>query len=141
MESTFLKLPIFPEKLMTPGKKNRVSLNESIRSHIDLILVTTIGEHKFDPAYGFALWSYDFEMLTTRMWKDEMAKSLEEALNQYEERLEQIKINIEVKEVESVFRKVQHIRKKMFVEIRSKIRQTGNSFEYSTAFFISPLDK
>lgn len=140
MNKRFLKIPLDTTELMKPGNRGRVGLEKSIIAHINLIISTVMGEHRYDEEYGFKLWSYDFEMLTTRRWKDQMAQSLLQAVNRYEKRLGDTKVEVEVRQVEWELKKVHQIRKKMFVNLNAKLSSTGSSFKYSTGFFISPLD-
>lgn len=140
MNKRFLKIPLDTTELMKPGNKGRLGLERSIISHINLIISTVMGEHRYDENYGFQLWSYDFEMLTTRRWKDQMAQSLLQAVNRYEKRLKDAHVEVEVRQVEWELKKIHQIRKKMFVNLTAKLSSTGSSFKYSTGFFISPLD-
>ena len=73
MKQKYYKLPVRLEKLFEGDIRQleRCSELESIDQHIELLLTTCPGEHRFDPKYGCRIWELDFErIVSTEQWKE-----------------------------------------------------------------------
>ena len=73
MNNSFYKLPIrFDSLFNEEGSQMRMcSELESIDQHIELLLTTCPGEHKFNKNYGCRIWDMDFELVFSRQKWDE----------------------------------------------------------------------
>ena len=62
MKQKYYKLPVRLEKLFEGDIRQleRCSELESIDQHIELLLTTCPGEHRFDPKYGWRVWGVGF---------------------------------------------------------------------------------
>lgn len=65
MKQKYYKLPVRLEKLFEGDTRQleRCSELESIDQHIELLLTTYPGEHRFDPKYGCRIWELDLSAL------------------------------------------------------------------------------
>ncbi|MEZ0540558.1 GPW/gp25 family protein [Fibrella arboris] len=92
-------------RLMQPGNLPKLSLTEAIRQHIDLLLVTRLGEYRFDPQLGNAVWQGDYAAIThPTLWKGETEQSLTELIQHYEKRIRFARVAVDVDELEETDR-------------------------------------
>lgn len=80
--------------------KTTNSLKKSIDEHIELIIMTHLGENRNEPDYGFVLWDIEFENIEVDKFnthnnpKEDIEIRLNAALQKFEPRLKNIKANI-----------------------------------------------
>lgn len=114
----------------------------SISQHIELIIFTHFGEHRFNKGYGCAIWEYDFELITSHWkWEEKFKTSLLQAVTLAESRITQIDISIELGEAEAntFDTDTHHIKKKLDVSIDAVIIETGETYHFFTELFLGPL--
>lgn len=142
MNSTFYKRPLQFRRLFDRQHLETCSLGMSISQHIELIIFTRFGEHRYDTSFGCEVWELDFELITSRvLWEDKMQQSLSRALAEREPRIYDIEVSIDVTDVEKVYplRLVTEIKKRVAVGIKAKVTATGERYAFQTALFLSPL--
>jgi phage baseplate assembly protein W len=68
----------------------------SIEQHIALYLGTKPGEYHYDPAYGCLLHNYDFSQLTQMPKKEELKRSIEGYLKNFDPRVALVSLQLNV---------------------------------------------
>lgn len=117
-------------------------LGKSISNHIELIIFTRFGEHRFHNDFGCEIWDLDFELIVSEsIWEEKFRKSLLKSITDYEFRIYNTAVEVHITEVENVYplRKITEIKKKVDIIVRALIKTTGEKYFFSTALFLSPL--
>jgi phage baseplate assembly protein W len=115
---------------------------ESIDQHIELILTTCPGEHKFNKNFGCRIWDMDFELVFSRKkWEDDFTAHIRQAIRNFEQRLTNIKIKIQIMEVarEDLAMKTTAIKKKIVVFINGKLASTDEPCGFHYTLYLGPL--
>lgn len=118
------------------------NLGTSIAQNIFLIISSKFNEHRFDPEYGCEIWDKDFELITNQIkWQEEVNKSIVKSLKHYESRLENINVDTVITEQPHMnpVTRVRSIKKKIIVNVKGRIKATGEPFAYAPQLFISPI--
>ncbi len=117
-------------------KKNpklpKVKLEESVRRHLYLILITRFGEYRCDPSYGCQLWEHDFENLKALDDKKHtFENSIKTLLARHEPRLMETLVSIDIKEpdIKDPLKLTQKLRKRIEIKIRGRLAETNQPFE------------
>lgn len=143
MKVKLYQMPLRFDALMERNRElPACSLGTSIAQNIFLIVSSKYNEHRFDPRYGCEIWERDFELITnTIAWQEEVNRSITGSLMQYEPRLEKLDINTVVTEQPYQHPKthVKSIKKKIIINVKGRIKATGEPFFYSPQLFISPI--
>ena len=90
-------------------------LGKSISQNIELIIFTRFGEHRHNRNFGCEIWDLDFELIVSETtWEEKFRQSLLRSITEYERRLYQVEVEINMTEVEKKFsmRNVTEIKKK-----------------------------
>jgi phage baseplate assembly protein W len=130
---THYALPVNFEKLMRKGAAATCDLQESVRQHVFLLLVTRFGENSYDPQYGCELWEYDFEhpaILDGR--KNLLIQSIKNVLERQELRLGKINIKITIDTQEFVSRfnpKQPRVKKQVAITVTGVLKETNQVFQ------------
>jgi phage baseplate assembly protein W len=144
MRNNFYKLPvrfdaIFDEK---GGDMPMCSEIESIDQHIELLLTTCPGEHKFDKNFGCKIWDMDFESVVSRQkWEDDFTAYILQAVQKFEQRLKDVTVSIHIMEVtrEDFVMKATAIKKKVIVRINGVLSSSNDRCGFKYALFLGPL--
>lgn len=125
-------------------KHKQIPLEESIRQHIFLILVSQFGSNRFSPSYGCALWKFDFDFPSTiNRKRDDISKSIEVLLKKHEPRIEDLSISIKVSQEDILirgFKKISKAKKKISLEVSGRISETNKMFKPKPfVIFFSPM--
>lgn len=99
---SYYKLPLDISRFFSgdTGQLEQCSELESIDQHLALILLSRPGEHGFDSEFGTRLWEMDFENISSiNKWKARFTALAKEAIEKYENRLKDIELTIDIKEV------------------------------------------
>lgn len=139
----YFTLPLKPSVLMEGKEHPSCTLKDSIGQRIHLILITNLNECRYDPAFGNIMWELDFENIPNiTVWKDNIAKAIKEAINNYETRLVNIKATVDVTE-EEIRDKENHslkrIKKRVDIKVHASIKKTNEPFYFTETLYISPL--
>jgi len=126
-------MPIqFGDLMKRDFEHNKCDLNESVRRHIYLILMTRYGEHRFDYEYGCELWKFDFDSPNTiDRNRPVLEKSLKDTLTQMEPRLNNLKVSITISQEDftaGTFKKIPKIKRKIDIKISGKLVETNADF-------------
>jgi phage baseplate assembly protein W len=142
MDQRHLKLPVQFGSFLSGADMPRCrQAGESIAQHIQMLLTTRPGENRFDTGYGCAIWDLDFELIISEgTWKETFRLSVIESVRKYEQRIEQVFVDIGLNNIERFgFRGQPEIRRKATVFIKAKIVETGEPFTFKTELMLSPL--
>src|SRR5690606_3157088 len=110
--------------------------------HIQILITTKRGEHRFDPDYGNAVWELEFEnALSDLQWEERFRRSLLEAILRYEPRITDAAVSIHVALVEREWpiQEYTEIKKRVVVIVNARLRLTGEKFGFRTELYLSPL--
>lgn len=142
MSASFYKKPFDFSRVFSNNTLETCDNGVSISQHIELIIFSRFGEHRFDTAFGCEVWELDFELIVNQaMWEDKMCQSLVRSVREQEKRLYDVEAEIKVKDVEKVFplRKITEIKKRVDVVVTGRLVATGEHYVFNTALFLSPL--
>jgi len=137
----YYDIPIDFRKIIDKKDIRKIDLKNSIHNVIHLITVTSYNEVKHDSSFGTEIWKYDFENIyNTHLLKDELKKSILNSIRKNEKRLINIKIDLQIEQVE-ISTKIQNRRIKTQIQmvVKGEIDKTNEPFHHQEAFFIGPL--
>lgn len=142
MSAAFYKKPFDFKRLFSDHTLETCDAGISISQHIELIIFSRFGEHRFNPAFGCEVWELDFELIVNQsMWEDKMSQSVKRSVREQEKRLYDVDASIRVEDVEKVFplRQITEIKKKVEITVSGRLTATGENYVFVTALFLSPL--
>lgn len=141
MSMKYYSLPLDPECLMQKRAHPGCSLKQSVAGHLHLIITTAFGEMQGEGEFGNAIWEHDFDNLTTRSKQQELMKeSLTKAIRQHEQRLDTVKVEVTVKQEETVaLATTSRIKKRLDILITGRLMATSENIVFRDSFFVGPL--
>lgn len=143
MEKKYYKLPLDFKRFFEEGggQFEKCTELESVDQHISLLLNTCPGEHRFDPNYGCRIWDLDFERIESmEHWNTLFTQYVTESITNYEKRISDITIAIDLREV--VREEIQDnvmIRKRVDITVRAKLCSTGVPCSFTYKLYLGPL--
>ena len=138
MSASYYCLPLDLAGILERRQLPRCSVQESIAQHLYLMMTTTFGESRYEPAFGCQVWEQDFEAMTTMRWKDEVQHSVEQAIRAYEPRLVRARAQVTVTDFE--LKNVnQRIRKRLEISVTAALHRTDEPFTFQASLFVAPL--
>lgn len=139
MISEYYYFPLKPVELIQKKEHLRISLKDSVSRMIHLITITHFGEYKPDESLGCEIWDFDFENITNyQLFKEQIKKSLLQTLEKYEPRLSQIRIDIQIQQVE-IRVKNRRTKSQITLKVDGVLTKTNEPYSYNENFFIGPL--
>lgn len=138
----YLKLPLNLEDVTQQRDFRNCSLEQSIDQHIGLILITQFEEHRYDYSYGSEIWELDFSLIpSVSQWTDRLARSISNSLQTHEKRLFNIKVTIDLKEVDTINpeRSEYRLRKKILLTTAGLLTETREQRTFHHELFLSPV--
>jgi phage baseplate assembly protein W len=144
MQKGFFKLPI-RFNTVTEGSVAEITMcseKESIDQHIELILTTCPGEHKFNKNFGCRIWDMDFERVVSRKkWEEDFTACILQAMQDFEPRLKDVKVSIHIMEVtrDDIAMKTTAIKKKVMVYVTGVLVSSNEPCGFKHALFLGPL--
>ncbi|MFD2285270.1 hypothetical protein GJU39_05235 [Pedobacter petrophilus] len=142
MSENFFNKPFRFNAIFSGTGLQPTDLGKSISNHIELIIFTRYGEHRYRNDFGCEIWDLDFELIVSEsLWEEKFRKSLLKSISDYEFRIDNIAVEVRITEVENVYplRKITEIKKKVDITVRALIKTTGEKYFFNTALFLSPL--
>lgn len=142
MNINYRKLPLGLRSVIEGNKLPACDLTRSIWNNIDLIIMTKFGEHRSDPGFGCEIWDLDFELIVSEtLWEEKLRQSLLKSISSHERRLINIQLTITISEFEKIlyFRQSTEMKKRVDIALSGTINKTGETFNYKTNLFLSPL--
>ena len=144
MIEEYYPMPVPFEAILDRRDFYKTDLRNSLFQRIHLVLVTFLGESRYDPDFGCSVWDYDFENISNvNAWRDQVTKSILDSLTVHEKRIDRIRVTIDIKP-EEVFdpqlNKVARIRKRLDVTVEGRIVKTNESMKpFIEPIYVSPI--
>ena len=137
----YLNIPLRLKEIMNKKDLPKVDLMRSIHNMIHLIIITSYNEVKHDPSFGTEISNYDFENIyNTHYLKSELEKSLLDSIRNNEKRLNDVKISLQIDQVEFTGKvRKRRVKTQIRMVITGVVDKTNEQFRHSEAFFIGPL--
>jgi phage baseplate assembly protein W len=137
----YYSLPLSLDSVLRKQDLPRCSLKESVYHHMHLILTTAFGEMTNDPNYGCSIWENDFDNLTSNnKIREQIKQSLISAVNKYEPRVQNVKVEILIRQEEQQTQLTgRHVKKLLDIKIAAVLTATRESIQYNDRFFTGPL--
>jgi phage baseplate assembly protein W len=141
MNNRFYSLPFDVEILMQRKEHPKCSLQHSIAQHLHLILTTAFGELSADENFGCGIWEYDFDNITSgHKLKELIKQSLLKSVQQYEKRMNNVRIELLIQQEELAdIIKGRRVKKRIDITITGSLQLTNENFIYADSFFTGPL--
>lgn len=136
----YLKLPIKFEQFFNGNKLDTCSIKDSIARNLHLLITTSLEENKQDPQYGSQFWENDYDIhMSNDRRREIIIQSLKTQINQYEKRLINVTVDVNVKQAEVKSNTGSQLRRKIEIIINALIARSKEPFRFQTGFFIGPL--
>jgi predicted component of type VI protein secretion system len=139
--SQYINIPLSLGEITRKKEMTRVDLNQSIHNMLHLILITGYNEVKHNPGFGNDIWEFDFDNITTYYFlKDDLSKSIRNSIITHERRLEDVSINLQIKQVE-LGTVVPNFKMKteISIDISGVIKKTNETLRHRESFYIGPF--
>lgn len=143
MKQPYYKLPLdFNGFFENGGKFKKCTELESIDQHIELLLTTSPGEHRFDSQYGCRIWEMDFENIASLEQLGTLFKEyVQEAIGRYEPRITEVKVEVEMRDIvreERINRSVT-VRKRADIYVSAQLVSTDEQVRLGYSLYLGPL--
>jgi phage baseplate assembly protein W len=141
LKQEYYQLPLALGRIRHREELPKCSLPDSINRHIHLICTTAFGEMQFDNSFGCCIWDNEFDNLASvNKTRELIRKSIADSITQHEPRLQQVKVEIMITQVELPTRiSGRHIKKLLDILITASLAATSEPFRYRERFFAGPL--
>lgn len=142
MSVIYFQFPLQLNKAFEGTELPTCNLRQSITKNLALIITTRFGEHRANESFGCEIWNLDFEIIVSeRTWEEKLRQSLMRSISSHEQRLTGIEINVTIREVEKMKNSTSRseVKKRVDIKLTGSILKTGESFDFSTNLFLSPL--
>jgi phage baseplate assembly protein W len=142
MNYSFYKIPLELSSALAGNELPTCDLITSISKNVELIIMTKFGEHRSNPTFGCEIWDLDFEIIISeKLWEEKLRQSLLKSITTHENRLSDVKLSVDITEIEkySSIRQFAEIKKRVNINLAGLIIKTGEAFNFSTNLFLSPL--
>lgn len=141
-DGAFLKLPLD----LTAGLGRRLMRcpeEESIAQQIMLLIVSRRGEVIGKESYGSMIWDLEFhQTIKFKDWEEKVRESLMQAISEYEKRLKDVLVQVQLSEVDNdLTRKQPHLRRQATIHVSAVINATDQPFQFETTIYVSPLSQ
>ncbi len=138
----YYKMPFDCGDIINGKDAPTCTLGESIAQNIQLLITTKLGENRYNPNYGNAIWELEFEKAVSESkWTEDFRKAVFDVVTTYEPRIRKAYVEIHSELVEKTWpmRNYTEIKKKVTVLIKANLTETGENFSFKTELFLSPM--
>lgn len=137
----YFNYPLNVNEIIKGHILQKITLRESIAQHLHLIITSYLGENLFEPTFGCSIWEYDFDNTVTDIrLRDLIKDSLIYAIGNQEKRINSIEVKVVISQMEIHGLKVnKRIKKRVDIEINSRLVSTSEEFKYFEYFYLGPL--
>ena len=143
MKKEYYKLPLdFKKFFKNGGQFEKCTELESIDQHIELLLTTYPGEHRFDTDFGCHIWDMDFENIaSSEIWKTQFRGYVHESISRYEKRIEDIDLKIDLQDIVKRERGSYAViaRKRADIYVTARLISTDEMIYLGYSLFLGPL--
>lgn len=125
------------------GALKRCSEEESIAQQIMLLIVSRQGEVIGKESYGSIIWDLEFhQTIKIKDWEEKVQESLTLAIQDYENRLKDVQVQVQLSEVDDELKQQQpHLRRQAIIHVSAVITATDQPFQFETTIYVSPLSQ
>jgi phage baseplate assembly protein W len=141
MSRKYYTLPLRFDEIINKKQHNSCSLEESIAQNLHLLVSTYHGESAYAEDYGCSIWDEEFKTQLDVKWKEEVRRSIMNAIEKFEPRLALSDVKVDLSDHESRQQTGIQVRRKLIITISGTIRKTNESFNFKKTLFISPLSQ
>lgn len=136
----FLKLPLNFNKFFQQERLSTCDIKNSIARNLHLLITTHTGENKQNLQYGSIFWDNDYDIhLSNDRRKEIIIQVLNNQIEQFEKRLTNVLVEVNVKQSEYATQTNRQLRRKIEIIISGLIARSKEPFRFQTGFFIGPL--
>jgi len=136
----FLKLPLKFKSFFADGRIDRCTIKESVARNLHLLITTMQGENLQNDNYGSKFWDDDYDIhLSSDDRKEKIKSAIKDQIARFELRLEQVDIDVNIKQSEVYRQQGAQLRYRLEIIIRGLLVRTKEPFVFKTGFFIGPL--
>ena len=135
-------LPVNFGLLLQKERLESISLKESIKEFIYLMLLTQRGEWRYDSDFQCILWEKDFEQTDNlNLWLDAVKDDIRQSVSKYETRLKTRMVDIQRDELPELNKenKVSRIRNRLTIKVQGTVIQTDEIFDEEFLMFFGPI--
>lgn len=141
VKQEYYSLPLSLDKVLQKQDHPRCTLQQSVHQYLHLIITTAFGEMSNDAGFGSWIWENDFDNVTSNnKIREQIKQSLLHAVQKYETRIQNVKVDILIRQEEQ-FIKIngRHVKKMMEITISGFLAATREPVVYHDRFFTGPL--
>jgi phage baseplate assembly protein W len=134
-------LPLALDRVLQKQDIPRCTLQQSVQYHLHLIITTAFGEMSNDAEYGCWIWENDFDNLTTNnKIREQIKLSLVKAVRQYEPRMQNVKVEVLIRQEEQVNQmSSRQVKKMLDITVSGTLSATKEVVICNDRFFTGPL--
>jgi phage baseplate assembly protein W len=135
----YYKIPLKLGNVCRKMENPKCSLSDSVVQMIHLIVTTTFGECRHNPAFGCEIWERDFEnMINTQLYRDTLRRSIQSTIEKNESRISDPRVDVQVEQVDYVMFN-RRARSRIRIKVNGTLTKTNEPISFSDQFFIGPL--
>jgi|SRR5690606_11298768 len=142
MQGFRYKKPLSFKRLVAGKGLETTDVGYSVSQHIELLIFTHFGEHRFNRQYGCSIWELDFELIISDWkWEEKFKQSLLTAIRLEEPRIYNVDVQVDLSEAAraSFGSGVTEVKKRVSIYVKGLIIETGEAYQFSTDLFLGPL--
>lgn len=143
MKEKHYRLPLdFRAFFENGGSFAKCSKEVSIDQHIELLLTTCPGEHRFDPDYGCRIWEMDFENIaSTETWEKQFKEYVYDSISLNEKRIGNIELEIHLRDIvkEERLSNAVTVRKRADINLQAQLLSTDEPIRFRYTLYLGPL--
>lgn len=142
MQLEYYSLPLSLERIMNRQEHPKISMQQSVLQHLHLLITTAFGEFPADLDFGSSIWDYDFDNVTSaHKLKELIRQSLLLAIQRYEKRLSNIRVELMIlqEELQERSRGSSRVKKRIDISVTGILISTNERLNFRDSFFVGPL--
>jgi phage baseplate assembly protein W len=135
----YYKIPLKLGTVCRKAENPKCSLSDSVIQMIHLIVTSSYGECRHNPAFGCEIWELDFEnMVNTQIYRDNLRRSIQNTIEMHEPRLTDPKVDVQVEQID-YFMFTRRVRSRIRIRVSGTLTKTNEPIYFTDQFFIGPL--
>ena len=140
MAKPYYQAPFDFKRFFEKKELKKIGMRDSISQFISIVITTYLEEYSFDEAFGSEIWETYFDLLVNaNVIKERIKKSLKYQIQNYEKRLSNVELNVELMETLSANTKKVRLKKYLYITIKGTIIKTDEPFVFTGDYYLAPL--
>jgi phage baseplate assembly protein W len=140
MARSYYALPLRLDEIVQKKAHPTCSLPESIAQNLFLIITTHFNESHYDTTFGCSIWDEDFGIQANSRWKEDIRQSVERSVAEYEKRLGQVRVRVDLSDQETLLNKAnRRVKRRLDIWIDGIVARTNERFSFQRSIYLSPL--